>query len=67
MRNLANKGLSMSQAQSISNLCNQTAQEIERELNSYNNCSKSINIGGQVYNMQEGSPIPGDILDKLKK
>ena len=66
MRNLANKGLSMSQAQSISNLCNQTAQEIERELNSYNNCSKSINIGGQVYNMQEGSPIPGDILDKLK-
>jgi hypothetical protein len=66
MRNLANKGLSMSQAQSISNLCNQNAQEIERELNSYNNCSKSITIGGQVYDMQEGIPIPGDILDKLK-
>jgi hypothetical protein len=66
MRNLANKGLSMSQAQSISNLCNQTAQEIERELNSYNNCSKSINISGQVYNMQDGIPIPGDILEKLK-
>lgn len=66
MRNLANKGLSMSQAQSISNLCNQTAQEIERELNSYNNCSKSITVGGQVYNMQDGIPIPGDVLDKLK-
>jgi hypothetical protein len=66
MRNLSNKGLSMSQAQSISNLCNQNAQEIERELNSYNNCSKSITVGGQVYNMQDGIPIPGDVLDKLK-
>lgn len=66
MRNLSTKGLSMSQAQSISNLCNQTAQEIERELNSYNNCSKSITVDGQVYNMQDGIPVPGDILEKLK-
>jgi hypothetical protein len=66
MRNLANKGLSMSQAQSISNLCNQNAQEIERELNSYNNCSKSITVDGQVYNMQDGIPIPNDLFDKLK-
>jgi hypothetical protein len=56
----------MSQAQSISNLCNQNAQEIERELNSYNNCSKSINVGGQNYSLQEGIPVPGDILEKLK-
>jgi hypothetical protein len=66
MRNLAKNGLSMSQAQSISNLCNQNAQEIERELNSYNNCSKSINVGGQNYSLQEGIPVPGDILEKLK-
>jgi hypothetical protein len=66
MRNLAGKGLSMSQAQSISNLCYQNAQEIERELNSYNNCSKSITVSGQVYNLQEGIPVPGDILEKLK-
>ena len=66
MRNLAKNGLSMSQAQSISNLCNQNAQEIERELNSYNNCGKSINVNGQVYDLQEGIPVPGDILDKLK-
>jgi len=66
MRNLANKGLSMSQAQSISNLCNQNAQEIQRELDSYNNCSKSINIGGQVYEMQQGIPVPNDIIEKLK-
>ncbi len=66
MRNLANKGLSMSQAQSISNLCNQNAQEIERELNSYNNCGKSITVGSQAYDLQTGIPVPGDILDKLK-
>ena len=66
MRNLAGKGLSMSQAQSISNLCYQNAQEIERELNSYNNCSKSITVSGQVYNLQEGIPVPVDILEKLK-
>ena len=66
MRNLGKNGLSMSQAQSISNLCNQNAQEIERELNSYNNCSKSINVSGQMYDLQEGIPVPGDILEKLK-
>lgn len=66
MRNLAKNGLSMSQAQSISNLCNQNAQEIQRELDSYNNCSKSINVGGQTYSLQDGLPIPGDILEKLK-
>jgi hypothetical protein len=66
MRNLANKGLSMSQAQSISNLCNQNAQEIQRELDSYNNCSKSITVEGQVYSLQDGVPMPGNILDLLK-
>ena len=44
MRNLAKKGLSMSQAQTVSNLCNQNAIEIQRELDSYNNCGKSINV-----------------------
>jgi len=66
MRNLAAKGLSMSQAQSISNLCNQNAQEIQREIESYNNCSKMISLSGQSYLMQEGIVIPEDILDKLK-
>jgi hypothetical protein len=66
MRNLAKNGLYMSKAKIISNLCNQNAQEIQRELDSYNNCSKSINVGGQNYSLQEGIPVPGDILDKLK-
>jgi len=66
MRNLSTKGLSMSQAQSISNLCNQNALEIQRELESYNNCSKSIVIDKQSYVMQEPSVIPDNILEKLK-
>jgi hypothetical protein len=66
MRNLSTKGLSMSQAQSISNLCNQNAMEIQRQLDSYNNCSKSITIEGQVYSIQDGVPMPGNIIDLLK-
>ena len=66
MRNLSTKGLSMSQAQSISNLCNQNAMEIQRQLDSYNNCSKSITVEGQVYSIQDGVPMPGNIIDLLK-
>jgi hypothetical protein len=66
MRNLSTKGLSMSQAQSISNLCNQNAIEIQRELDSYNNCTKTITVDKQNYVLQEGMPIPGTILDLLK-
>jgi hypothetical protein len=65
MRNLSKTGLSMSQAQSISNLCNQNALEIQRELDSYNNCTKTITVGGKDYYMQEGAVIPHDIMTKL--
>jgi len=65
LRNLSTKGLSMSQAQSISNLCNQNAIEIQRELDSYNNCTKTITVGGKEYVMQEGSVLPDDIMKKL--
>ena len=66
MRNLSTKGLSMSQAQSVSNLCNQNAVEIQRELDSYNNCSKTITVDGQSYLLQEGISIPDNIIEKLK-
>ena len=65
MRNLSTKGLSMSQAQSISNLCNQNALEIQRELDSYNNSTKTITVDGKDYLMQEGIVIPHDIMTKL--
>ena len=66
MRNLSTKGLSMSQAQSVSNLCNQNAVEIQRELDSYNNCSKTITVDGESYLLQEGISIPDNVIEKLK-
>ena len=66
MRNLSTKGLSMSQAQSVSNLCNQNAIEIQRELESYNNCSKTITVDGESYLLQEGISIPDNVIEKLK-
>jgi len=42
MRNLSKNGLSMSQAQAISNMCNQRALDISEKLSSVNNASKSF-------------------------
>ena len=55
---LAAKGLSLSQAQSISNMCFQRAQEIDRSLNSVNNISKSITVDGNMLPIVEGTPLP---------
>lgn len=66
MRNLTKNGLSMSQAQSISNLCNQRAQDIQRQLDSYNICSKTIKIDRDVYTLQEEIKMPSHILQLLK-
>lgn len=57
----------MSQAQSISNLCNQRAQEIGRELDSYNISSKSINIGGETFELESAYPMPSAVLELLKE
>ena len=67
MKNLSTKGLSMSQAQSISNLCNQRALEIQRELDSYNVCSKSIKVSGESYSLVDAYPMPSTILELLKE
>jgi hypothetical protein len=67
MRNLSTKGLSMSQAQSISNLCNQRAQNIADQLDSVNNVSKSITIGGVSYEQQEAIPLPTNVTELLKE
>ena len=55
---LASKGLSLSQAQSISNMCFQRAQEIDRTLNAVNNISKSITVDGKQLSIVEGNPLP---------
>lgn len=57
----------MSQAQSISNLCNQRALEIQRELDSYNVCSKSIRVNGEDYLLEDAYPMPSAILELLKE
>jgi hypothetical protein len=67
MRNLSTKGLSMSQAQSISNLCNQRAQEIGRELDSYNVSSKSIKIAGETFELETPYAMPSTVLELLKE
>ena len=54
---LSKTGLSMSQAQSISNSCNQAAIEINRTLDSINNYSSQIDMNGKKYNLQDSFEI----------
>ena len=61
-----NKGLSLSQAQSVSNLCNQRALEIERTLSSINNYSKAVKVGNETTPtiIEKGVKLP-DNVDEL--
>ena len=66
-----NKGLSLSQAQSISNLCNQKAKEIDSTLNNVNNYEKSviiyygINKEPKKHITVVGKPLPADVVKLL--
>lgn len=62
---LATKGLSLSQAQSISNLCNQRASDIAAELNGINNVEKKLTIGDQTYVETVGKPVPSNLTELL--
>jgi len=67
---LSATGLSLSQAQSISNLCNQRAREIENELSGVNNYSKSVNINDGVGGVKShvihvGKPMPTNVVELL--
>jgi hypothetical protein len=64
---LTDKGLSMSQAQSISNLCNQSAREIERTIEEINNYSKKIKVEDTDHTIQESHPLPKDIVALIEK
>lgn len=57
---LSTKGLSLSEAQSISNLCNQRAIEIENKLSQVNSCEKSLFISGNQYITVKGVKLPND-------
>ena len=63
-------GLSLSQAQSISNLCNQRAKEIENELSGVNNYSKSVEITSftgdiKTHVILVGKPMPTNVVALL--
>ena len=62
-----NKGLSLSQASSISNLCNQRAREIVALLNGVNNYSKTVKIGETEHTIQKGKELPKNTADLLKE
>lgn len=64
---LSTTGLSMSQAQSISNLCNQRAQYINEQLTVVNNAEKTVTIGGNTYVHTVGKPLPSNAIDLLKE
>jgi len=62
---LSTKGLSLSQAQSISNLCNQRATDIAAELNGINNVEKKLKIGEETYIETVGKPVPSNLTELL--
>jgi len=64
---LGNKGLSLSQAQSISNLCNQEARDIQSKIDSINNCEKTLTLPTGVYIETQGIKMPDDIIDLLQE
>jgi hypothetical protein len=62
---LATKGLSMSQAQSISNLCNQRSRDISFKLRDINNVEKVLKIGEETYIETPGKKMPENVVDLL--
>jgi hypothetical protein len=64
---LSTKGLSLSQAQSISNLCFQESRDIQSKIENINNCEKTLTLPTGVYVETQGFPIPENIGELLHK
>lgn len=62
-----NNGLSLSQAQSISNLCNQRAIEIGNKISVVNNYTKSVRVNGDEHITVKGRQLPDDIVALLSE
>ena len=62
---LSTKGLSLSQAQSVSNLCNQASRDIEFKLANINNASKTLKIGETLYIETQANPLPDNVVELL--
>ena len=66
-KNLGSTGLSMSDAQSASNMANQLATSIEGDLKRINNYSKRITINGNSKILLKDVPMPKNIVELIKK
>lgn len=64
---LSTKGLSLSQAQSISNLCFQRTQDISAILNGLNNATKTLKIDNETYVETVGKQIPNNVVALLQE
>lgn len=62
---LSSKGLSLSQAQSISNLCNQRSRDIQSNISVINNAEKILKFEGADLVSQTGNPMPTNIVELL--
>ena len=62
---LSSKGLSLSQAQSISNLCNQRSRDINSKLTTVNNFSRDLKIEKETYVETVGIPMPSNVVELL--
>jgi len=62
-----NKGLSLSQATSISNLCHQSATEIGSQLIAVNNLKKTVKVEGERKDLVTAKPLPKNVGDLLKR
>ena len=59
------KGISMSQAQSVSNLLNQRALEISNKISGINNYSKKMKVDGEDVIILAGKSMPEDIKELI--
>lgn len=64
---LSNTGLSLSQAQSISNLCYQRALEIANQISTLNNVEKTVKIDGETFIETKGVKMPANIIDLIEE
>ena len=64
---LASTGLSLSQAQSVSNLCNQRAREIDNILGRVNNYKKTVKVDKEDVETVNGRPLPKDIVNLISE
>ena len=64
---LSTKGLSLSQAQSISNLCNQRSIELSNTLSDVNNVEKTLTIGTETYIETPAKPLPANVAQLIQE